>query len=49
VRRSISSIVEHPWIPTSGPDAVSVRAFIYDVDTGLLSEVSYPGATGSIG
>jgi len=49
VRRSISSIVEHPWIPTSGPDAVTVRGFIYDVDTGLLAEVSYPGATGSIG
>lgn len=49
VRRSISAILEHPWIPTTGPDAVSVRGFVYDVDTGLLSEVSYPGATGSIG
>ncbi|HWA72370.1 MAG TPA: carbonic anhydrase [Polyangiaceae bacterium] len=49
VRRSISAILEHPWIPTSGPDAVSVRGFIYDVDTGLLAEVSYPGSTGSIG
>lgn len=49
VRRSISAILEHPWIPTSGPDAVSVRGFIYDVDTGLLSEVTYPGPTGSIG
>ncbi len=49
VRRGISAILEHPWIPTSGPDAVTVRGFIYDVDTALLSEVSYPGATGSIG
>lgn len=49
VRRSISAILEHPWIPTSGADAVSVRGFVYDVDSGALSEVSYPGATGSIG
>lgn len=49
VRRSISAILDHPWIPTSGPDAVSVRGFVYDVDTGLLSEVSYPGTKGSIG
>ena len=49
VRRGMSSILNHPWIPTSGPDAVSVRGFIYDVDTGKLEEVSYPGATGSIG
>ena len=49
VRRGISAIVHHPWIPTSGPDAVTVRGFIYDVDTGRLSEVSYPGPTGSIG
>jgi carbonic anhydrase len=34
---------------TSGPDAVTVRGFIYDVDTGKLEEVSYPGPTGSIG
>ncbi len=39
----------HPWIPTTGPDAITVRGFVYDVDTGLLSEVSYPGPTGSIG
>ncbi|MGC3998016.1 MAG: carbonic anhydrase [Anaeromyxobacter sp.] len=49
VRRGISAIVSHPWIPTAGPDAVTVRGFIYDVDTGRLSEVSFPGATGSIG
>jgi len=49
VRRSISAIVNHPWIPTSGPDAVTVRGFIYDVDTGKLSEVAYPGPTGSVG
>lgn len=49
VRRGMSSILNHPWIPTDGPDAVSVRGFIYDVDTGLLEEVNYPGPMGSIG
>lgn len=49
VRRGISSILNHPWIPTAGPDAVTVRGFIYDVDTGKLEEVSYPGPLGSIG
>ena len=48
VRRSISAILNHPWIPTSGSDAVTVRGFIYDVDTGKLDEVSYPGEMGSI-
>jgi carbonic anhydrase len=47
VRRGISSILNHPWIPTSGPDAITVRGFVYDVDTGKLEEVSYPGPTGS--
>jgi carbonic anhydrase len=49
VRRSMSAILNHPWIPTSGPDAVTVRGFIYDVDTGKLEKVSYPGSMGSIG
>lgn len=49
VRRSMSSILNHPWIPTSGPDAITVRGFIYDVDTGKLAEVNYPGPMGSIG
>jgi carbonic anhydrase len=49
VRRGISAIVNHPWIPSHGPDAVTVRGFIYDVDTGLLEEVTYPGPMGSIG
>jgi len=49
VRRGMSSILNHPWIPTSGPDAVTVRGFIYDVDTGKLEEVTYPGPMGSIG
>lgn len=49
VRRGISTILNHPWMPTIGPDAVTVRGFIYDVDTGLLEEVSYPGPMGSIG
>lgn len=48
VRRSMSAILNHPWIPTSGPDAVIVRGFIYDVDTGNLDDVSYPGPMGSI-
>ncbi len=47
VRRGISSILNHPWIPTTGPDAVSVRGFIYDVDSGKLEEVSHPGPMGS--
>ena len=49
VRRGMSSILNHPWIPTTGPDAMTVRGFIYDVDTGKLGEVSYPGPMGSIG
>jgi len=49
VRRGMSAILNHPWIPTSGADAMTVRGFIYDVDTGKLQEVSYPGAMGSIG
>ena len=49
VRRGMSSVLNHPWLPTSGPDAVTVRGFIYDVDTGKLEEVSYPGSMGSIG
>jgi carbonic anhydrase len=49
VRRGMSAILNHPWIPTSGPDAVTVRGFIYDVDTGKLEEVSFPGPMGSIG
>jgi carbonic anhydrase len=48
VRRSMSAIVSHPWIPISGPDAVTVRGFIYDVDTAGLEEVPYPGPMGSI-
>jgi carbonic anhydrase len=40
VRRGLAIIKDHPWIPTTGPDAiVSIRGFIYDVDTGLLEEV----------
>jgi carbonic anhydrase len=49
VRRGMSAILSHPWIPTDVPDAVGVRGFIYDVDTGKLEEVSYPGPMGSIG
>jgi carbonic anhydrase len=49
VRRGMSSIMNHPWIPTSGQDAVTVRGFIYDVDTGKLEEVSYPGTMGTFG
>ncbi len=49
VRRSMSRVLNHPWIPTTGPDASTVRGFIYDVDTGKLEEVSYPGAMGTFG
>ena len=49
VRRGMSSILNHPWIPTAGSDAVTVRGFVYDVDTGKLEEVNYPGPMGSIG
>jgi carbonic anhydrase len=49
VRRGMSAIFNHPWIPTIGPDALHLRGFIYDVDTGKLTEVSYPGAMGSVG
>ncbi|MBV7597198.1 carbonic anhydrase [Aeromonas sp. sia0103] len=47
VRRGMSAVLNHPWIPTNGADAVSVRGFIYDVDTGMLEEVAYPGPMGS--
>jgi carbonic anhydrase len=49
VRRGMSAILNHPWLPSSGPDAVTVRGFIYDVDAGRLEEVKYPGPMGSIG
>lgn len=42
VRLGISTILNHPWIPTTGEDAITVRGFIYDVDSGKLHEVSYP-------
>jgi carbonic anhydrase len=47
VRRGMSAIMNHPWLPNSGPDAVTVRGFVYDVDSGQLEEVHYPGAMGS--
>ena len=49
VRRGISALVNHPWLPTTGPDAITVRGFVYDVDTGKLAEVAYPGPMGSFG
>jgi carbonic anhydrase len=45
----MSAILEPPWTPTEGPDAISVRGFIYDVDTGLLDEVTASGPRESIG
>ena len=36
VRQQMRKVRSHPWIPES----ISVRGFIYDVDTGRLSEVS---------
>jgi carbonic anhydrase len=47
VRRGMSAIRNHPWIPTSGTDAVSIRGFIYDVDTGGLEEVPFAGPIAS--
>ncbi len=41
VRRSLAAILNHPWIPTQGEDAVLVRGFIYDVDSGKLEEVAF--------
>lgn len=36
VREQIRKVRSHPWIP----DAIPVRGFIYDVDTGRLREVA---------
>ena len=36
VREQIRKVRSHPWIPENLP----VRGFIYDVDTGSLTEVS---------
>lgn len=41
VRAGIATILDHPWIPTSGEDAVVVRGFVYDVDTGRLEEIAH--------
>lgn len=49
VRRGISAILNHPWLPTSGPEAIKVRGFIYDVETGKLEEVSHEGPMGPAG
>lgn len=49
VRRSMSRVLNHPWLPTTGSDAMTVRGFIYDVDTGKLEEVKYPGPMGTFG
>jgi carbonic anhydrase len=48
VRRSLSRILNHPWLPTEGSDKITARGFIYDVDTGKLQEVSYPGPMGGL-
>jgi len=45
VRRGLSAIRHHPWIPTAGPDAVTIRGFVYDVDTGRLEEVTTEAET----
>lgn len=41
IKRSISAIINHPWIPTEGEDAIIVTGYIYDVDTGKLTQVKY--------
>ena len=38
-----------PGSRRAAPTPITVRGFIYDVDTGKLDEVRYPGAMGSIG
>jgi len=48
VRKSLSRILNHPWLPIKGEDKITARGFIYDVDTGKLQEVSYPGAMGGL-
>jgi carbonic anhydrase len=45
----MSAILNHPWMPTQGADAITVRGFVYDVDSGRLDEISCPGPMGSIG
>ena len=49
VRRGISAILNHPWLPTRGPDAVKVHGFIYDVDSGVLRPVTMPEQIGGTG
>lgn len=39
VRRGMAALRGHPWMPGRGEDAVTVRGFVYDVDTGRLEEV----------
>ena len=46
VRRGMSAILNHPWLPTKGADAITVRGFIYDVDSGKLEE-ALPSARAS--
>ena len=36
VRQQMRKVRSHPWVP----EGITVRGFIYDVDTGRLSEVS---------
>ena len=36
VREQVQKIKSHPWVPKS----ISVRGFVYDVNTGRLNEVS---------
>jgi carbonic anhydrase len=36
VREQIRKVRSHPWIP----EALAVRGFIYDVDTGRLADVT---------
>lgn len=45
----MSAALNHPWIPTEVADAITVRGFVHDMDTGKLEEVDHPGDMGSIG
>jgi len=40
VRRQIAAVRSHPWIPA----AVAARGFVYDVETGRLTEVAADSA-----
>jgi carbonic anhydrase len=44
VRRQMQRVTNHPWIPAE----VNVRGFVYDVRTGLLTEVAQQGVKAAV-